>query len=160
MADRCTLAIHKLDDFKAWLDRNGVEHRPTNAAYQVLQIRLPGDPRWHALFKRLDATVHLSVPEPLRHLVRRFVRGQVPKDPHQVRAAEIFGVPEDQVTPDMRRLGKTANYVKHYSAPVPLISMNRCCEKAVPLGKATCPDCEEASAGYQAGMTDQTPPWE
>ena len=42
-----------------------------------------------------------------------------------------------------------------------LISMNRCCEKAVPLGKATCPDCEEASAGYQAAMTStETPPWE
>ena len=42
-----------------------------------------------------------------------------------------------------------------------LLSMNRCCEKAVPLGKATCPDCEEASAGYQAAMTStETPPWE
>ena len=42
-----------------------------------------------------------------------------------------------------------------------LISMNRCCEKAVPLGRATCPDCEEISAGYQASMTSrETPPWE
>ena len=39
--------------------------------------------------------------------------------------------------------------------------MNRCCEKAVPLGKATCPDCEEASAGYQAAMTSrEATPWE
>lgn len=42
-----------------------------------------------------------------------------------------------------------------------LLSMNRCCEKAVPLGKATCPDCEEASAGYQAAMTSrEATPWE
>lgn len=162
MADRCTLAIHKLDEFKAWLDQHGVEHRPTNAAYQALQIRRPGDPRWHALYRRLDAEVHLSVPEPLRDLVRRFVRGQKPhQDLHKVRAAEIFGVPEEQVTPEMRRVGKASNYVEHYSAPVPLLSVNRCCEKAVPLGKATCPDCEEASAGYQAAMTSsETPPWE
>ena len=122
MADRCTLAIHKLDEFKAWLDAQGIEHRPTNADYQVLQVQLPGVKGWHAIYQRLDAKVHLSVTGPLVPLVRRFVRGQ----PAQL-----------------------------------LISMNRCCEKAVPLGKATCPDCEEASAGYQAAMTSrETPPWE
>lgn len=42
-----------------------------------------------------------------------------------------------------------------------LLSMNRCCERAVPLGKATCPDCEENSAGYQAAMTSrEAAPWE
>ena len=35
MADRCTLVIHKLDEFKAWLDAQGIEHRPTNAGYQA-----------------------------------------------------------------------------------------------------------------------------
>lgn len=122
MADRCTLAIHKLDEFKVWLDAQGIEHRPTSADYQVLQVQLPGVKGWHAIYQRLDATVHLSVTGPLVPLVRRFVRGQ----------------------PAQR-----------------LISMNRCCEKAVPLGKATCPDCEEVSAGYQASMTStETPPWE
>lgn len=121
MADRCTLAIHKLDAFKTWLDTQGIEHRPTSADYQVLQIRLPGDPRWHAIYQKLDAKVHLSVTGPLTRLVRRFVAGE---------------------------------------PATPLISMNRCCEKAVPLGTATCPDCEEVSAGYQAAMGPGKLPWE
>ena len=36
---RNLLAIHKLDAFTAWLDEQGIEHRPTDAASQVLQVR-------------------------------------------------------------------------------------------------------------------------
>ena len=36
MATRNLLAIKKLPAFKAWLDANGIENRPTGAAYQVL----------------------------------------------------------------------------------------------------------------------------
>ena len=122
MADRCTLAIHKLDEFKAWLDAQGIEHRPTTADYQVLQVQLPGVKGWHAIYQRLNDKVHLSVTGPLVPLVRLFVRGQ----------------PAQRLT-----------------------SMSRCCEKPLPSGTATCPDCEEVSAGYQASMTStETPPWE
>lgn len=75
MPSRCLLAIHKLEAFKEWLDAHGVEHRPTNADYQVLQVRLPGSPQWHAIFKKLDAKEHLSVPRPLLRLVEQFVFG-------------------------------------------------------------------------------------
>jgi hypothetical protein len=73
MANRNTLAIHKLDEFKTFLEMAGVEHRPTEAAYQVLQVRLPGDPRWHAIYKKLEAKQHLSVTDPLLPLLRAFV---------------------------------------------------------------------------------------
>lgn len=76
MADRCTLAIHKLDEFKAWLDAQGIEHRPTTADYQVLQVQLPGTKGWHAIYQKLDAKVHLTVTGPLVPLVRQFVKGQ------------------------------------------------------------------------------------
>lgn len=36
---RNLFAIHKLDAFTAWLDEQGIEHRPTDAASQVLQVR-------------------------------------------------------------------------------------------------------------------------
>ena len=108
MADRCTLAIHKLDEFKAWLDAQGIEHRPTTADYQVLQVQLPGVKGWHAIYQRLNAKVHLSVTGPLVPLVRRFVCGQ----------------------PAQR-----------------LISMNSCCEKAVPLGTAPAPTVRRSAPG-------------
>lgn len=76
MAARNLLAIKKLPAFKAWLDAQGIENRPTGAAYQVLQIRVVGDPRWHPIFKKLDAKEHLSVPKPLVSLVEKFVRAQ------------------------------------------------------------------------------------
>lgn len=85
---RNLLAIHKLDAFTAWLDKQGIEHRPTDAAYQVLQVRVVGDPRWHPIYKKDAATVHLSVPGALVSLVRKFVHegkyaGRV--DEHQLK---------------------------------------------------------------------------
>ncbi len=74
MATRNLLAIKKLPAFKAWLDANGIENRPTGTAYQVLLVRVVGDVRWHPIFKRLGAKEHLSVPRPLMYLVERFLR--------------------------------------------------------------------------------------
>lgn len=120
MTDRATLAIHKLDEFKLWLATVGAEYRSTSADWQVLQVRLPGDSRWHAIYRKLHAKEHLSVPGPLERLVREFV-----------------------------------------GRPQRLISMNRCCEKAVPLGVAVCPACAEISEGYQDSMSaNDAPPWE
>lgn len=78
MASRNLLAIHKLDAFRAWLDEHGIEHRPTNANYQVLQVRIADDPRWHAIYQKIAAEVHLSVPGPLVPLVRQFVSEKKP----------------------------------------------------------------------------------
>lgn len=81
MPARNLLAIKKLAKFKAWLDANGVENRPTGAAYQVLQVRVVGDVRWHPIFKRLGAKEHLSVPKPLISLVERFLRKEKLEQP-------------------------------------------------------------------------------
>ena len=70
---RNLLAIHKLDAFAAWLDEQGIEHRPTDAAFQVLQVRVIGDPRWHPVYKKLNAKEHLSVPGALVPLVKKFL---------------------------------------------------------------------------------------
>lgn len=81
MPVRNLLAIKKLPAFKAWLDANGIENRATNAAYQVLQVRVVGDPRWHPIYKKLDAKEHLSVPRPLVFLVERFLRKEAAGQP-------------------------------------------------------------------------------
>ncbi len=70
---RNLLAIHKLEEFKIWLTEQGIEHRPTGAAYQVLQVRMIGDPRWHPVYKKLNAKEHLSVPGALVPLVKKFL---------------------------------------------------------------------------------------
>lgn len=121
MVNRSTLAIHKLDDFKAWLDEHGIEHRPTTANYQVLQVRLPNDPRWHAIFKRENAAFHLSTPAPLQDVVRAFVSGRAPvfhpPAPRQA-TTRFYGV--ESFTPMSRRdydnLKQTA---EHASDDVP-----------------------------------------
>lgn len=81
MPVRNLLAIKKLPAFKAWLDANSVENRATNAAYQVLQVRVAGDVRWHPIYKKLDAKEHLSVPRPLVFLVERFLRKEKIEQP-------------------------------------------------------------------------------
>lgn len=43
-------------------------------------------------------------------------------DLHRKKAAEIFGIPEDQVTPEQRRFGKLANYHAMYGISQPLIN--------------------------------------
>jgi len=39
MANRCTLHKTKLEDFKAFLDSEGIKYRPGKGFYQVLQVQ-------------------------------------------------------------------------------------------------------------------------
>ena len=96
MATRNLLAIKKLPAFKAWLDANGIENRPTGTAYQVLLVRVVGDVRWHPIFKRLGAKEHLSVPKPLISLVERFLRKEkleLPAPATELIAVEVSSTP-------------------------------------------------------------------
>lgn len=45
------------------------------------------------------------------------VKAVVGEDLHAKTAAEQFGVPVSEVTPEMRAVGKHLNYVKMYSTP-------------------------------------------
>lgn len=38
-------------------------------------------------------------------------------DLHRKKAAEIFGIPESEVTPEQRRYAKTVNYMNLYNDP-------------------------------------------
>lgn len=44
-------------------------------------------------------------------------------DLHRKKAAEIFGIPEDQVTPEQRRFGKMENFREIYSNPQSLLNV-------------------------------------
>ena len=73
MVRRNLLAFTKLAAFKAWLDTEGIEWRDTTADYQVIQVRLPNDPRWHPVYQKLGAKVHYSLPSALVPTVMRFL---------------------------------------------------------------------------------------
>lgn len=73
MANRNLLPKHFLPDFKVWLEAHGHETRPTTAQFQVLQVRLVGDPRWHGIYEKLTRNPHYSVTQPMVKITEQFV---------------------------------------------------------------------------------------
>ena len=63
----------KLEDFKKWLDTQGLEHRPARGDYQVLQVLVPRS-GWQVVYDRIAAPEHYTVPHPMERLVMRFIR--------------------------------------------------------------------------------------
>lgn len=74
---RNLLHVSKLEDFKVWLDENGIKHRPSKnqsyTNYQVLQVNHPA-PHWCAVYERLGMKEHYTVDRRLESLVARFCR--------------------------------------------------------------------------------------
>lgn len=71
---RCLLHLSHLEDFKAWLDAQGVGHRPGRDFYQVLQVQVPGG--WACIYQRNHMPEHYTVESRLEGLVRRFIKGR------------------------------------------------------------------------------------
>jgi hypothetical protein len=72
--DRALLHIDQLQMFRDWLDSIGVKWRDTAAAYQVLQVYSQRTGDWVPIYKRNEATEHLTVQGRMVPLVRRFIR--------------------------------------------------------------------------------------
>ena len=66
--------VSKLEQLKKWLDDNKIMHRPTSAAYQVLQVKVGND--WLSIYRRDEMQEHYSVDFRLDGLIRRFIRSQ------------------------------------------------------------------------------------
>lgn len=65
----------KLDAFKTWLTRNGIEHRQGRGSWEeVLSVHMLSKNQWQSVFDRIDAPEHYTVAAPLEPLVRRFIR--------------------------------------------------------------------------------------
>lgn len=69
---RCLLHKTKLEDFKAWLTDQGIEHRPPRGGYEVWQVR-DKKGNWQCVFDRHTAPEHYTVAWPLEAPVRRFI---------------------------------------------------------------------------------------
>jgi hypothetical protein len=76
----------KLDDFKAWLTKQGIEHREGQGDCQVLQVSYQG--HWLALYERHEITAtfqvkikpHLTNDKRLDRLVSEFCRDRQASD--------------------------------------------------------------------------------
>ena len=63
MANRHTLAITSLEDFKEWLISKGWQIEPTKGYYEVLRARHKDYKYPLIIHKKSDATMHLSIDE-------------------------------------------------------------------------------------------------
>lgn len=70
---RSMLHRTKLDDFKRWLDANGIPHRPGKGDYQVLQVCRDGQ-HWNCVYIRDRMPEHYTTDRHLDSLVSRFCK--------------------------------------------------------------------------------------
>lgn len=70
---RNMLHISKLEEFKQWLDSEGIQHRPGKGAYQVLQVCKDGT-HWNGIYVRIETPEHFTVDRYLEPLVAKFIR--------------------------------------------------------------------------------------
>ena len=73
MANRCTLHKNKLEDFKAFLDKNVTAYRPGKGTWQVLQVLTP-DSGWQCIYERADMPEHFTVQDKLMPIVWAFLK--------------------------------------------------------------------------------------
>lgn len=77
---RNLLHVSKIEEFKSWLDQNGIAHRPGRGDWQELQVQAR-PPDWYCVFNRLHRSgeaglqkEHYTVDCRLEPLVHRFIR--------------------------------------------------------------------------------------
>lgn len=71
MADRCLLAISKLNDFKDWLKEDGWVVVEPKGNYEV--VRAKKGKRWLIIFQRSLAEVHATVMDKDAPLIRTYI---------------------------------------------------------------------------------------
>lgn len=74
MANRHTLHIRKLEDFKEWLVKDGWEIEETKGIYEVLRARKQGRQNPLIVYTKADAKEHLSVMDRDKGVVDAFLR--------------------------------------------------------------------------------------
>lgn len=88
MGNRNLLHVSKVEDFKAYLDEIGVEHRPGRGEYELLQVHVDG--AWPKLYSRLKMPEHVTVQNALIPLVTAFIhRSKLPEPINEV-DPEVF----------------------------------------------------------------------
>ena len=74
MADRSRLHISKLEDFKAWLLKDGLDIEEPKGTWEVLRARKPGRNNPLIVYTKMDAKEHLSVMDRDSGVIGAFLR--------------------------------------------------------------------------------------
>ena len=74
MANRHTLHISKLEDFKEWLVKDGWEIEETKGIWEVLRARKSGRQNPLMVYRKADAKEHLSIMDRDSDVVGAFLR--------------------------------------------------------------------------------------
>ena len=74
MANRHTLHISKLEDFKEWLVKDGWEIEETKGIWEVLRARKSGRQNPLMVYRKEDAKEHLSIMDRDSDVVGAFLR--------------------------------------------------------------------------------------
>lgn len=77
MAARNLLHKTKLQEFKKFLDAEGIAYRPGKGDYQVLQVEHP-EHGWVVIYEKLHSPEHFSIPWKMVGLVEKFIKGSKP----------------------------------------------------------------------------------
>ena len=81
MADRCTLHISRLEDFKKFLIDENIAFRPGKGTWEVLQIQTQGG--WYKIYRKNDMPEHYVAQDKVMPLIRKFVNQK-----HKVRDSQ------------------------------------------------------------------------
>ena len=74
MANRHTLHISKLEDFKKWLEKDGWEIEEPKGIWEVLRARKQGRKNPMIVFQKKDAKEHLSIMDRDSGVIGAFLR--------------------------------------------------------------------------------------
>ena len=75
MSTRNLLHKEKLDQFKEFLDNQRITYREGKGTWEVIQVWNRGSERFDVIHTRMRGD-HLSVPQPLIGLVRKFQKSE------------------------------------------------------------------------------------
>ena len=75
MAARNLLHKSKLEEFKRWLQTQGIAYRDGKGDYQVIQVEHP-EHGYLVIYEKLDSKEHYSVPWKLTPIVIAFIEGK------------------------------------------------------------------------------------
>ena len=73
---RSLLHITKLEEFKAFLDAEGLKHRPGKGDWQVLQVCKEDGKHWNCVYERNEMPEHYTTDRHLDGLVAKFCRSR------------------------------------------------------------------------------------
>ena len=130
MARRNLLHVDKLEDFKDWLNREMIEHRPGKGTWEVLQVKTD-DGIWPKIYDRGTGErklTHYTVQDKLVPLVQQFIEDQHADRKSAIKITVYFHAPPDQLYEKAAAAGLTsdaADFFRHFEEIVIIATVDQ-----------------------------------